>query len=380
MKHLLFNLFKIIVIVSNVLPLNALVAYAAPQSASETRLPIEYNAEKIPYARPAPSKWMPGNLSSLLPKAPDAAASAAPASRTRGLPLPGNLAGEQVSRWAGEQVGRARPAAGTEGWADEQVSSAASPLPDWFNANATAAAPNNANATVGGHPSAVGLPDWFNATAAAPNNANATVGGHPSAVGLPPMRPMFDPIPQLSMVVEAPDNVSAGDEAVGGNFYTITVRNNSPSTIAYNFYIRAAIPVNGFTYVGSANMISSTGFIALVISQSGGSPDIVTFQPNPEFNLSPGEIVTLTFKMETDGDAVSGQRLDAYAMYENPAGATESYNAGQNIRVGRGNLVISKSPSIQEAQATPIPMLVNCLPLSPCSPSASETPSTLRLR
>jgi len=92
MKRLLFNLFKIVVIVSNILPLNALIAHAATQSASETRPPIEYKAEKIPYARPAPSNWMPGNSGAPLPKAPDAAASALPESRTMELPLPGNLA------------------------------------------------------------------------------------------------------------------------------------------------------------------------------------------------------------------------------------------------------------------------------------------------
>ncbi|MCP4707959.1 MAG: hypothetical protein GY869_04995, partial [Planctomycetes bacterium] len=39
--------------------------------------------------------------------------------------------------------------------------------------------------------------------------------------------------------------------------------------------------------------------------------------------------------------------LDVDFFYENPLGTTESLNAGENVTVGRGNLVLRKTPKLQ---------------------------------
>ncbi len=217
-------------------------------------------------------------------------------------------------------------------------------LPAWFDrAGQDSVQPGNKETGV--------LPAWFSESK--PDNGQpSTFDLQPTAFSLPPntppLRPLADPIPQLSMEVFAPANVSAGDEAVGGNTYTVTVRNGSPGTPALNFYLQATIPATGFTYIdGSASLVSSISGTLTVTDTSAGL--LVTWQPPAGFSLAPGEVVTLTFRLTTDGSAVSGQRLDVNAIYENPLGDQESLNAGQNIRVGRGNLVISKSPSIQDA-------------------------------
>ncbi|MCQ3978040.1 MAG: hypothetical protein DPW09_31835, partial [Anaerolineae bacterium] len=165
------------------------------------------------------------------------------------------------------------------------------------------------------------------------------------AAALPPLRPMAAPIPQVQVTVSAPASVSAGNFA--GDTYTITVRNGSASTTGFNFFITATIPAAGFIYVpGSAVWISSASG-AITYTDSYTDP-LVVWTPNITRNLLPGEVVTLTFRMTTDGSAISGQRLDANAVYENPVGSPGSNNGGVNITVGRGNLVISKSPTVQD--------------------------------
>ncbi|MCP4542246.1 MAG: DUF11 domain-containing protein [Chloroflexi bacterium] len=229
---------------------------------------------------------------------------------------------------------------------EAHASSSYDVVPSWFAATADSA-PKSA------------LPTWFTGGTAArvssaPPERVLPVKQMPSVssrdvLAAPLPRPLTNPIPQLSIEVEAPANVSEGDEAVGGNFYTVTVRNNSPSVSALNFYITATIPMTGFTYIdGSADFTSVISGVQFVVDTPVGK--VVTWRPIPSsFDLLPGDVVVLTFKMQTDGTAVSGQRLDVNAVYENPADTQESLNAGQNVRVGRGNLVISKSPSIRDA-------------------------------
>ncbi|MCK6625359.1 MAG: hypothetical protein L6R45_09300 [Anaerolineae bacterium] len=232
-------------------------------------------------------------------------------------------------------------------------------LPDWFKvqedfspapllprppaASQSSALDSNtlSPAPVSGPRSPVVLPGWFQ-----PASPRLLASSPPrSLAALPPLRPMGAPIPQVQVTVSAPANVSAGNFA--GDTYTITVRNGSASTTGFNFFITATIPAAGFTYVpGSAVWISSVSG-AITYTDSYTDP-LVVWTPNITRNLLPGEVVTLTFRMTTDGSAISGQRLDANAVYENPLGSPGSNNGGVNVTVGRGNLVISKSPTVQD--------------------------------
>ncbi len=244
---------------------------------------------------------------------------------------------------------------------DKQPASAV--LPDWFKPTvvnndddlAESILPTWFNVPVGPEVSRQPLsilPTWFvDGTA---EGLELTISDVPAAdiqvlpnwFNIPPAAPAQAPIPGLTVVPVAPANVSAGDEAVGGAVYTITVNNNSGS-IANSLSISITVPLTGFAYVpGSATMIGPSGSITFSESYISLSTSI-TWTPHITLNLGFGEIVTLTFKLQTDGTAISGQRLDAYANYENPLLTPASTNGGVNVTVGRGNLIVSKTPANQ---------------------------------
>ncbi|MBU0705386.1 MAG: DUF11 domain-containing protein, partial [Chloroflexi bacterium] len=186
------------------------------------------------------------------------------------------------------------------------------------------------------------LPGWFGPPAGPPGSPPAAPIEPDATAGLS----LLAAIPGMEVTVTAPDNVSAGN--FYGDTYTATVRNPCNPIAGTNLSITATIPASGFTYVeGSASLISAmSGTIA--IADTYADP-LVTWTPLAAFDLNPCDMLTLTFRLTTDGDAVSGQRLDVNAVYENPPGDPGSTNGGVNVPVGRGNLYVEKSPSIQDA-------------------------------
>ena len=65
--------------------------------------------------------------------------------------------------------------------------------------------------------------------------------------------------------------------------------------------------------------------------------------------LAAGEMLTLTFKLATNGDAKSGQRLEVKLQSGSPTVAA-CKTAAQNLQTARGNLVVTKSPTLQDAR------------------------------
>jgi len=192
--------------------------------------------------------------------------------------------------------------------------------------------------------------------------ANSSALRHPSelAAGCPSaglthspsqslLRPaaLLSPIPQLEVAVNAPAGVSTGDTA--GQVYTATVRNGSATRIAYSLYLSATLPATGFSYVlGSSTVVSRTGTIVHNESTGAGA---VTWTPTTTFDLGTGETITLTFRLSTACNAVSGQQLRVWTNYEDAPGGNSYAASGEvNITVGSGNLVIEKSPNVQDAR------------------------------
>ncbi|MCG3209108.1 MAG: hypothetical protein FOGNACKC_02727 [Anaerolineae bacterium] len=213
------------------------------------------------------------------------------------------------------------------------------PLPAWFASPANPTPP--VQPLIAADNTSV-LPGWFNLPPAAPVQPFAE-----------PQAGSLAQINGLVVTPQAPPNVSAGDEAVGGNFYTVTIRNGGTAT-GFDFYVVASIlrdsgglqPGVGFTYVlGTVQMVSSISGTIPVNAVYVDSQKALTVTPTISFNLRPGEIVTVTLKWQTDGTALSGQRFDVDAVYNNSGVSTT--NAGANITVGRGNLIINKTPVIQ---------------------------------
>jgi hypothetical protein len=194
------------------------------------------------------------------------------------------------------------------------------------------------------------LPAWFHKTAdsdrdTTPANSTAPPSVLPDWFNIPPARPMRAEIPGLAVTVDAPANVSAGDEAVGGAVYTITVFNGSDGKTATVLEISATIPAIGFEYIpNSAVFHNALGVPVPYIETMNG--DTILWSPVSVINLREGETVYVTFKMQTDGTAVSGQRLNGAAVYGKNRDET---SAGRNVTVGRGNLIITKRPAIRNA-------------------------------
>ncbi len=211
-------------------------------------------------------------------------------------------------------------------------------LPPWFVAGQPVQ-PVNDRATT---QLSVVLPSWFAPPAAPPVSPPAA-----------PVEPLNEPpstyaapIPGLEVTPTAPDSASAGN--FYGDTYTVTIRNPCNPITGTNFYITATIPVSGFAYVEGSAIMTSSMSGAIAVTDSYTDP-LVIWTPVLAFDLHPCEVLTLTFDMTTDGNAISGQRLDVNAVYENPLGDPGSTNGGVNVTVGRGNLFVEKSPSIQDA-------------------------------
>ncbi len=165
---------------------------------------------------------------------------------------------------------------------------------------------------------------------------------------LPQAAPMYEPIPfsLLAVSVFGPPVASLGSPVGAGEWYTIVVRNDSIST-AYNFYLTATHESYFIYDSGGALTHSVSNTLATDIIFTS---DTITWTPTAPANLAPGEVLTLTFRLRAACNAQSGQRLEASIWYNaNPAQPPVERNfSGLNITTGRGNMVITKSPPIQD--------------------------------
>jgi hypothetical protein len=145
--------------------------------------------------------------------------------------------------------------------------------------------------------------------------------------------------------VTGPDVASLGSPLGSGELYTAVIRNSSALT-AYGVYLTANHP-SFFIHDGGDQLISGAGPIPVSVL-----PGATTIQWTPvsTFNLAPGQVITLSFKLRAACDAQSGQQMRVGIHYNAdppPALPAELNDAGLNITTGRGNLVIKKEPALQ---------------------------------
>ena len=151
------------------------------------------------------------------------------------------------------------------------------------------------------------------------------------------------------MAVNAPASVSVG--SASGDTYTATIHNGGVIT-ANGLFITGSLPALGFTFISSSDILSDTGAITHTRTYTPANQTIL-FNPNVRFDLLPGATVTVTFQLSTSCAAVSGQQLRVFANYflaDNLTPPTDFTSSGANVTVGRGNLIIEKTPTVQNAR------------------------------
>ncbi len=210
--------------------------------------------------------------------------------------------------------------------------------PGWLNAAETAAV-ETANSSLG----STLTPGWLGAAPGGPQASGAR--GPLKAPGVCPAAA------NLALNLILPDyTISRGNAA--GDVYTLTVRNTSAISVPE---VSLLIDPNaGFYYLaGSATASSSvSGTLTLSAPPANTAPDAAfTLTPlgapiPPQKTLQPGEIITLTFRLATDANAASGQQLFASLQSGSPA-STFCKSTVRNVPTARGNLVVEKSPTVQ---------------------------------
>lgn len=233
--------------------------------------------------------------------------------------------------------------------------------PSWFEAATTAApfaAEGAASASATQAVDLLGsslLPTWY----AAPDEARFEAVARSSAGGSDFESIFFRPLQQegadqcassgnVMALVTPPYPVSRGN--IYGDVYTVTVRNDSTVLTTTNVTVRID-PNVGFYYLGGSAAVESNLKGSLTYTDSGaGLPGDVAFiavtGDITQTTLAPGEIMTFTFKLATDGNAESAQLLEV-RLY---SGATYcAVGQVQNVQTVRGNLTVQKSPNIRSA-------------------------------
>jgi len=147
-----------------------------------------------------------------------------------------------------------------------------------------------------------------------------------------------------------PYPISRGNTA--GDTYTVTITNNASSCSTYfDFQID---PSAGFYYLADSAALESSLAGSVSYTDSGqGSPggtSTITPTGSPTMTaLLPGETVTLNFRLATNEDAISSQPLLVNFRSGSPTPTTCQF-AQENVRTVRGNLIILKSPDLQQAE------------------------------
>ncbi len=177
------------------------------------------------------------------------------------------------------------------------------------------------------------LPGWFTGSTQPP--------------ALPPARPQLRQIPLslLGVEITGPSVASLGSLPTYGEVYTAVIRNRSSDT-AYGLYLTATLP-SGFSHDNGDALQGPGGPIAFTTVPGPGT---LTWTPVTTLNLAPGEVITLNFRLRAGCNAQSAQRLEIGVRYNAdppPASPVELNANGLNITTGRGNLVISKVPALQ---------------------------------
>jgi len=138
---------------------------------------------------------------------------------------------------------------------------------------------------------------------------------------------------------------------VDGDVYTVTVTNNGAKDVTeVSFLIN---PNVGFSYLdNSATVMSSVDGSLAFDTDTTGAPDanatIELTGVTTQTTLAQSETLIFVFKLATNADAKSGQRLEVTLQSGDPV--AECKTAMQNLQTARGNLVVTKKPTLQDAR------------------------------
>ncbi len=184
------------------------------------------------------------------------------------------------------------------------------------------------------------LPDWLVAPQEAQPVRRASIQ---AAAQCPPES-------DLSITLTIPPYVvSEGNTA--GDIYTVTVNNSG--VISATEVSLLVDPNEGFYYVGnSATVASNLDNPSLVDpgTTAPNAPFTLTVAGAPPQNaLEPGETMTFTYRLATTDNAPSSQLLSVSFQSGAPT-AQACITTQENVPTGRGNLVLTKLPTTQDAR------------------------------
>ncbi len=154
----------------------------------------------------------------------------------------------------------------------------------------------------------------------------------------------------LQAKLTLPDYViSAGNQfaPTPGDSYHYRIRNNGTvTTTEVSFRVT---PSAGFSLTAAENITSTVdgGLTASIVDNGNGTFDIVLQGGSPLDALGPGEQIEFDFTLVTDSTVASGQPLKVDILSGTPT-PTSCKSVTENVPVGRGNLIVQKTPAIQE--------------------------------
>ncbi|NOZ71057.1 MAG: DUF11 domain-containing protein, partial [Chloroflexi bacterium] len=184
------------------------------------------------------------------------------------------------------------------------------------------------------------LPAWFGETAQ-PTKATSLLA--PSAA------PQCPPTADLSLVLTIPPyRVSEGNTA--GDIYTVTATNSG--TISATEVSLLVDPNVGFYYLGGSATVASNLDSPSLTDPGTTTPDTAFTLPlagvAPANALEAGETLTFTFRLATTDNAPSSQPLSVTLQSGSPT-VQACITTQENVPTGRGNLVLAKTDTTQEA-------------------------------
>ncbi len=174
--------------------------------------------------------------------------------------------------------------------------------------------------------------------------------GHPPGSVQSPGPGLCPAAGKIDMILTLPpDPVSRGDTT--GEVFTVTIKNTSAISIPEVSLL--IDPNQGFYYLDNSASATSSLSPTLNVDDTGpGSPGhtstITVTGDVAAMSIASGETMTFTFKLATDADAKSGQRLTVSLQSGDSPSLKNCKTVGKNVQTVRGNLVISKGPATQD--------------------------------
>ena len=146
----------------------------------------------------------------------------------------------------------------------------------------------------------------------------------------------------LTLDVVNPNYLSVGDP---GKVFTITVANTHPEQIASDLAVTATLPAN-FIYSDTLGIVDDYGVVTYTVNTT--TSEIEWTLTDGSYFLTPTNMITITYRMGTECDAVSGLNAQVKADYVFSDTQYQDTLFSDAITVQRGNLTLQKLPSNQQ--------------------------------